>query len=233
MKKHLFLICLTILSFKVLAQYPFSNLKAVQSKKTPVRRQDHKSVIKFGEYQIEVERSNMAVDQSRLIITRAKKEIQRFEENYSVIENMPDSVQILDINCDGKADIKIMLSFPGASPLATLVKRKIYLFSNKNGYFSKISFIDFSSEQERDFNNDGKYEIIAKDLISYKQHNYWKFEVYEFRNSQFVNTSLNYHYPLMFRYLKKPTFKIDQSLRKNDLRKFLSLKPRDFHQQNK
>jgi len=157
--------------------------------------------------------------------------IQHFSELTVGIESCPDTAFAADLNHDGRLDFKILFNFQGASPLASKVKRKMYLFSAPDGSYSKVSFFDFSMEPETDFNADHRYEIVAKDLIRFRNHSYWKYELFEYSDKKLRNVSLRHGYPKLVPYRNKPTNKPLSNLTEADPRKLISKQPREFDQQ--
>ncbi|GGB97954.1 hypothetical protein GCM10011325_26600 [Dyadobacter sediminis] len=157
--------------------------------------------------------------------------IQQFSEPTVSMESCRDTAFAADLNHDGRLDFKIFFDFQGASPLASKVKRKMYLFSEPDGSYSKVSFFDFSMEPETDFNADHRYEIVAKDLMQFKNHSYWKYEIFEYSGKKLRNVSLRHGYPKLVPYRNKPARKPLSDLADTDRRKLLSKQPREFDQQ--
>ncbi|KAA6438911.1 hypothetical protein FEM33_15175 [Dyadobacter flavalbus] len=157
--------------------------------------------------------------------------VQHFSEPTISIESCPDTAFAADLNDDGRLDFKILFNFKGASPLASRVKRKMYLFSEPDGSYSKVSFFDFSVEPETDFNGDHQFEIVAKDLVQFKKHSYWKYEVFEYSGKKLRNVSYKYGYPKLVPYRIKPVNKPLSNLADADRRKLMSKQPREYDQQ--
>lgn len=84
------------------------------------------------------------------------------------------------------------------------------------------SFYD-KSQKEYEFNFDGNHLIIGESLAYYKGHDYWLFDLYTYKNGNFVNVSKKYNYPIAIPYLNKETFKVTNKIPQKDLDK-LSLK---------
>ncbi len=158
-------------------------------------------------------------------------QVQQFSEPTVNLESCPDTAFAADLNNDGRLDMKIFFNFQGASPLAPKVKRKLYLISEPDGSYSKVSFFDFSMEPETDFNGDKVYEIVAKDLIQFRKHSYWKYELYQFSGKKLSNVSLKYGYPKLVPFRIKPTNKALTNLTDADRRKLMSKQPREYEQQ--
>lgn len=157
--------------------------------------------------------------------------IQHFSEPTAGIESCPDTALAADLNHDGRLDFKIFFDFQGASPLASKVKRKMYLFSEPDGSYSKISFFDFSVEPEMDFNADHRYEIVTKDLIQFRNHSYWKYELFGYSGKKLRNVSHSHGYPKLVPYRNKPTNKPLSKLADADRWKLISKQPREYDQQ--
>jgi hypothetical protein len=167
----------------------------------------------------------------KVLCEGAEGQVQHFSEPTVNLESCPDTAFAADLNNDGRTDMKIMFNFQGASPLASKVKRKMYLLSDPNGSYSKISFFDFSLEPEIDINGDKMYEIVAKDLIQFKKHSYWKYELYRFSGKKLINVSSSYGYPNLVPYRIKPTNKPLSNLAEADRRRLMSKQPREYNQQ--
>jgi hypothetical protein len=167
----------------------------------------------------------------KVLMKSAKGKEQPFSEPTVSIENCPDIAFSADLNGDGRLDLKLLFNFQGASPLASKVKRKMYLLSRPDGSFSKLSFFDFSQEPETDFNGDNQYEIVAKDLIQFKKHSYWKYELYQFSGDKLINVSLRYNYPKLVPYRIKRTSRSPASLAEADRCQLMSKQPREYDQQ--
>jgi hypothetical protein len=158
-------------------------------------------------------------------------QVQHFSEPTINLESCPDTAFAADLNNDGRPDMKILFNFLGASPLASKVKRKMYLLSEPDGSYSKVSFFDFSVEPETDFNGDHRYEIVARDLIQFKNHSYWKYELFEYSDKKLRNVSPRHGYPKLVPYRNKPTNKPLSNLTDADRRKLISKQPREYDQQ--
>lgn len=158
------------------------------------------------------------------------KEKQRFTEPSVRMQDCPDTAYVADINGDQQPDVKFLFNFSGASPLSRRVKRKIYLISSPEAGFTKLSFFDFSSEPETDFNGENAYEIMAKELISFKNHSYWKSEIYSFSSKKLVNVSSIYGYPKLVPFRNKPTRK-PVAITDEDRRILMSKRPQEYTQQ--
>lgn len=218
MKKQNFLIFfIFIFSFVTKAQYPFEKYKAIKYKeykkwKTIVDSKDSlpmtreitipdfynkKTSLKIKqELKIALPDS---IEYSELEIYKNDKLIKKFKvATHSISEPLP--VFMEDINGDGLNDLKIIYPNYGSGAFNYYCKT-VLLFQNKNGAFNQIIYTDifeeFENKPERDFNNDGKYEIITQKFQNFGQHNYWLFNIYNYKNGKLVNVNNLANYPIM------------------------------------
>lgn len=147
----------------------------------------------------------------------------------SLLIHLLDTMYVADINGDGLKDIKLIIS-TGSCGIASLNKNVIYLFQKQNNDFILISFNDMINEgrSERDFNKDGNYEIITMNLESYKNHNYWTFNVFNFKNDTLVNVNSKYNYPIMIQFLNRENYSITKNLSSQQMKKFERKLPDNF-----
>ena len=136
---------------------------------------------------------------------------------------------IADINGDKLQDIKLVV--PYMSNGLGLNTRVIYLFQQTNKSFTKISFDDKmfgQNRQERDFNNDGNYEIITMTLISYQNHSYWAYNLFDYKNNNFISVNNKYDYPILIQFLYKDNFKITNKMSRQKMKEFAQTKPEKY-----
>jgi hypothetical protein len=141
------------------------------------------------------------------------------------------TLYISDVNGDGRVDFKLITWNVGAAGLASSRAYVFYLFNKGNNRFSLISYADFFFYNERQFARDGKYEIIGQTLANYKEHSYWLFDLYSYKNGKLINVSSKYGYPIAVPYLYNETFKPTIKIPKADLHR-LSLKLPEFYTSN-
>ncbi len=118
-------------------------------------------------------------------------------------------VRVGDITGDGRPDIKIIHDYH-SNGLA-LSHRPIYLIQQEDGRFIKYSFYNSFIKRldlERDFDNDGNFEILSVNLIQFKSHSYWRFDILKFENNKFINENKKYGYPLYIQFLYRDNYKI-------------------------
>ncbi|HEX6192557.1 MAG TPA: hypothetical protein VFZ42_09340 [Chitinophagaceae bacterium] len=118
-----------------------------------------------------------------------------------------------DIDNNKKPDIKIFGRNTGTG-LAANIARKVYLF-NEGSRFRLFTFMDFSTENEYDFNGDGVFEILSCDHVSTDKHSYWVYHAFNFSNGKLKNLSRSFDYPLWTRHL----FATDRVVARNISRK--------------
>jgi len=176
----------------------------------------------------------MSTDSAYIRLYRNKKLIHKFFEPctlYGMYEN--SKLYVADINGDSLLDIKFIAPLP-YNGIAALNKRVVYLFQCPDTGFCKISFTDMfdnindstsESRPERDFDNDGNFEIITKTLENYNEHNYWTFNLYVFQNGTLVNVNDKFNYPIMIQYLFKENYKVTDKISKEKMKTFARALP--------
>ena len=156
-------------------------------------------------------------------------ETQKFIENIGFNQMSLDTVRIADFNGDGLKDIKIIAPYMGNGTASMNVK-VIYLFQQSNQSFVKISFNDKQSENrvERDFDNDGNYEIITMELMGYENHSYFNFNLFNFENGKLINVNNKNNYPILVQFLEKENFKITNKISREKMKSFTLKFPEDY-----
>jgi hypothetical protein len=141
-----------------------------------------------------------------------------------------ENVAAVDVNGDGLTDVKLLVSFAGTGSVASLSYRIIYIIQKPSGKFEKISFSDkvLTNKVDRDFNQDGKLEIVTMELNEVDDHNYWTFNVYNFDRDSLVCVNEKFGYPIMFQYLFKPNYK-QASLPDSLVKTFARRLPEDYY----
>jgi hypothetical protein len=127
-------------------------------------------------------------------------------------------------------DIKITAWYMG-NGLASLNRRRIYLFQNKDNRFTKISFLDKLGDDkkpDRDLDGDGNNEIITMNLTYYGDHSYWLFNIYDFIDGELKNVNMKYDYPIMIQYLHRENYEITNKISREKMKEF-SLKYPDSY----
>lgn len=135
-------------------------------------------------------------ESSQIIFFHENKIVQKLFVPYW-FRHVQSSADIADFNGDGIPDIKIRI-FTGGNGSAALLNYKVFLISQSNKY-RVFSFVDFSSEKEYDFNKDGIAEIIGCTTTNYKGHNYWVYNLYNWKNGALAMVSKEYGYPIWTR----------------------------------
>jgi len=171
-------------------------------------------------------------DTSNIRIFKNKKQIQLLVEPYAIGRNfgmLIDTIYFADINGDSLLDLKILCWYGGCG-IASLNERIIYLFQQPDNKFIKVSYIDMAPSQrpERDFDGDGNYEIITMRLEGYENHNYWTFNLYNFKNGNLECVNDKYDYPIMIQYLFKANYKITDKISKEKMKTFSKKLPDYF-----
>jgi hypothetical protein len=131
-------------------------------------------------------------------------------------------------------DCKLLIPYNG-NGLASLNTRVIYLFQHKDNSFTKISYLDMingkhagDNRSERDFNKDGNYKIIAMSLISYHNHSYWVFNLYNFLNNELESVNNKYNYPILIQCLFPDNYNVARNISREKMKSFALAKPEDY-----
>lgn len=97
----------------------------------------------------------------------------------------PHRIYKFDIDGNGLEDF-IVLLHQGATSLGD--EGEIYLKRQQGGY-QKISYESSGIwiEDFTDINRDGRYEVIITDIYAGEKHNYFVYDVYEFKDYRLVN----------------------------------------------
>lgn len=168
-------------------------------------------------------------ENSVIKIFKNSMETQNFTENIGFNPIALDSVRIADFNEDGLSDIKIIAPYMG-NGIASMNVKVIYLFQQPNQNFLKVSFDDKQSDNrcERDFDNDGNYEIITMKLSSYQNHSYWNFNLFNIVNGKLINVNEKHKYPILIQFLEKENFKITEKISREKMKSFALKLPEGY-----
>lgn len=224
---------LLLVSFKTYAQYPFEKYPAIKYDSAAFKIIEGKgeytniAIARYKNYRIELLEHSLK-DSSNLLVYFKDKLIKKIKWGEFVSTYLDGTLQIADIDGDGKLDFKINVWNVGAAGLASSRESKIYLFNKGNNKFSKIEILDFFPHVERDINNKGKYEIIAQGLAEYKKHNYWIFNLYQYKNGKLVNVSSQFGYPIAVPFLFKDTYKATHRISKKELQRLSLEQEKDY-----
>jgi hypothetical protein len=235
----LIFVLLLLCSLKSFAQYPFEKYPALKYTKVPFRIIHQKNgntnvaVATYLGYRFEMLEKSLT-DSTNLLVYFKNSLIKKVVSDFTTTLSIAEPLYVGDINGDGLPDFKIVYQNDGSGLAGSLVT-KLYLFNTCNNHFKRISFCDFycKSKNEYDFNGDGNYEILGQNYISYKNHSYWGFDLYNYRAGKFVNVSKKYNYPIMVRFLAaKESFKIANTISRATMKTF-SLELPGFYEQDK
>ena len=238
MKRILSLIIIILITLTVKAQYPFDSLPSIHYKKyahwkrydkskKEGKKQSTKTLPNFfiNQDTLTIQLTSFELEDSSIIrIYRNNKQIQKLYEPYSIGDNtfrLYDNLYVADFNNDGLLDLKILSWYAGCG-LASENVRVIYLFQNKDNTFTKISYLDMdaSNHTEKDFDNDGNFEIITKSIDSYENHSYWVFNIYNYIDGKLICVNEKYNYPIMVQYLNKENYKITNKISRQKMKDF-------------
>jgi len=170
-------------------------------------------------------------DSSYITILRNGKSLQRFFEPMFFNDvNLSESVMVADINGDKLQDLKLIIPYMDNG--LGWNTRVIYLFQLKNKSFLKISYLDNmagENRQERDFDGDGNYEIITMTLVSYLSHSYLSFNLFNYKNNDFINVNNKQNYPILIQFLYKDNFKVTHIMSRQKMKEFEQTKPKEYN----
>lgn len=165
-------------------------------------------------------------DSSRVLIFHAKKLHQTIYID-TPIWFLLDVALLSDLNGDGRYDIKLNF-FGTGNGLAGLAATKLYMYSNGDE-FRAFTFLDFSSEKEYDFNNDGQYEILGCNHVYKDEHSYWVYNAYDFIGNKMINISEKIGYPLWTKHLMRTNRVVAGNVSPADRIRELKPLPDNFH----
>jgi len=150
--------------------------------------------------------------------------------------NALENIYIGDINGDSLPDIKFTCSNVSGAGLGSAWQRRIYLFQQPNGKFRKIAYKDFyisgksplNDLNERSFDSDNSYKIITNQLVEYRGHNYWTFDLYEYKNGELNCVDDKYDYPIMVEYLYRENYEVTKKIFAEKMKTFKKEKPDEY-----
>lgn len=243
--RNLLLILFFLISFTSHGQYPFEKYPSIKYKlyrnwKTSLRNDKEEKV----EFTLSIpgffdKKDSLTIlltsftnkwDSSYITLLRNGKQLQRFFEPMFFNElNILEPLRLADINGDKLQDLKLIFPYMG-NGTASLIMRVIYLFQGKSERFIKISYLDKTDGNwpERDFNNDGNYEIVTMSLANYQNHSYWVFNLFNFKNNDLVNSNDKYNYPILIQYLRRDNYKITDKISRLKMKEFGQQKPEEY-----
>ncbi len=249
MQINLFVLAFLAYTVNIFAQYPFEKYKSpevikfnnwIDSSDTEEMASQFIQINLSGVYknsdgcQLKVSPYLNNVDNklsyTQIQIFRNNHQIQEFHSDkidFVGSHLTPYSVKVGDFNGDGFKDIKIY-GWYGGNGLASLYNRVIYLFQKRNGSFTKVSFLDMGEREERDFNKEGKYEVITMKVININNHNFWFFQLYQWEGDTLVTVSKKYSYPILIQLLYKPNYIVYNKISKIQNEKYLDLQPDEY-----
>jgi hypothetical protein len=155
---------------------------------------------------------------------------QTFLEPTPYYGSLLEAACVADIDGDGRKDVKFAW-FTGGSGLASSIMRVVYLFQYQPGLFTKVSYYTFYSDAtriERDFDGDGRYEIITNDVTNFEGHNYWTFNVYNFNVNKLVNVNDRFDFPVMVQLLNRENFAPTARITRQQRKKFSADHPSEL-----
>lgn len=169
-------------------------------------------------------------DSTVVSIYRNNKQIQTFFEPIGF--NPIEPLRLADFNNDNLADLKLIFPYMG-NGIAALNVRVVYLLQHKDNTFSKLSYFDKMSEnrKERDFNKDGNFEIITMTLMSYQDHNFWLFNLFNIKNFDLVSVNDKSNYPILIQFLYRNNYKVTNKMSRQKMKEFAQEKPEEYERQ--
>lgn len=245
MKTLAVLFAISFLTLTANGQYPFEKYPAIKYReyknwkfydKTETENKFHctMTIPKFFDNQdnLTIQLTTFGYNYNSFVrIYRNKKLLQKnFEPMFFNDVNIDNqSIRVADINGDNLKDIKIIAWYMG-NGTASMNVRTIYIFQNKEGHFTKISFFDKASDDklERDFDGDGNYKIITMTLKGYGGHSYWLFNLFNYLNGDLVNVNSKDNYPIMIQYLNRENYKITKKISRSKMKAFTMKLPEEY-----
>jgi hypothetical protein len=217
--KYFLILVLFSLAFICRAQYPFEKYPAIKYRAyegwtlsnidTNSINVSISSIIIpnfYGKENLKIKMLVNDQDTSYILLYKGEK---LFQKIFADVPYKPKSIRVADINGDGLQDIKLVTPHMGSTGLASMNMDIIYLFQKPNGKFTFISYTDMvdMNRAERDIDGDGNYEIITMYLQDYETHNYWVFNLYNYKNGKLVNVNEKFDYPIMVQFLYRENYK--------------------------
>lgn len=253
MKTFLSFILFLLFSDSISAQCPWDTLpkiKAREFEKCKISRNEE-----TGNYSFKRTIPNWTVDSLALVlqitgndtlergnfhISLGKRKSQRFAiaggiNNLRFIETA--KLISADYNNDGLQDLKFVVPNHGCCGAYNYYTDVYYLLQKPDGKFHVCFLNDlflYFEEQtdeirtERDFNGDGKFEIITQCFNAVGEHNYWTYNLYHFEGYQLVNANKVADYPVMAQILDSGDCKITKRISRNNMKKFAKKLPEDY-----
>ncbi|MDT3405546.1 hypothetical protein [Mucilaginibacter terrae] len=228
---------LLIYSLSCFAQYPFEKhppikYQTAKFNKIPGRKNnDNIWTAKYQNYRVELLEIRLE-DSTNVVLYFKNKAILKLKEGVDIndIALYDTQLYIANIDNNGFPDFKIII-YNNGSGLAGSLEHKIFLFNHGKNRFQNISFMDFFANTERDFNGDGKFEIIGQSYLSYQNHAYWVFDLYNYKKGKLVNVGKRFNYPILTRFLaSKESYSITHNMSRKQMKQFSHAFPRDYKQ---
>lgn len=242
MTKLLKLIFFLIGTSNAFAQYPFEKYKALPYKtyndwettlnpkdSLPMLRTIHladfdaiKSTFKIVQ-ELKLTEPD-SIEYSELTLFKNGEKLEEFVVDTRTISN-PLPVLVADVNGDGLNDIKIIFPNYGCGAFNYYCET-VYLFQKKDGNFKAIIYTDlfeeFENRPERDLNNDGNFEIITQTFQNFGKHNYWLFNLYNYKDGQLKNVNSIANYPIM---IPLNSFEISKKISRKTMKRYAIKSP--------
>jgi hypothetical protein len=250
MKQCVNIILLSFIAISSNAQFPFEslskpNIEGFNDWKVYNREESKKKIdftisissfyangdtltLQLTNHLYETQNSNLRVFQNSKEIDKHRIEFLYVLSPYA----KPDSVFIGDFNGDSLTDLKVYLPNHIAAGSYNSYAQLIYLFQKEDGTFSPISFSDyfegFNNRLERDFDNDGNFEIITQTYQKIDGHSYWCFNLYNYTAGGLINVNIKGDYPILIQLLNRVNFEITKNLTKEKMLKQAIKLPSDY-----
>ena len=229
---------LLLITLKSSAQYPFEKYRpmrydTISIKSIGENSYDHYKGFKreafYKDYKIVfLGDSDRLADSSNILLYHHNYLIKKVKTEASVNNDFfNEPIRVGDIDGNGNLDFKIVIWNNGCGAAGDYAV-KIYLINRGKDIFSSFSFFDLYNNVERDFDNNGKHEIVGQVYQQYKLHAYYIFDIYSIKNGQLVNVSNKYNYPIVVKDLWDPTYKVTHKIPKAALLKLSSKFPTDY-----
>lgn len=215
---------LLLCTFKSFGQYPFEKYPAVKYQKLIVKGDFYADSSFIGsasykKYKLIFKQQRAYKNIDVAIFYNGKVTSNLHLALSEVVLAVCDTIYMADIDGNGKPDFKFILQYNG-SGLAGSLSHKVLLFNSNSNRFKAKCYIDFFDGPERDFNNDGKYEIIGQVYESYQGHAYMVYNLFNYIKGSFHNVNKLANYPIMIQYLERENYKITDKISRKGMKQF-------------
>lgn len=132
----------------------------------------------------------------------------------------PMEIYRLDLDGNGLKDF-VVFSWWGGAGLASMNYRVDLFLKKDKRQYQRISYDTMNPDMKDfvDLNHDGKAEVIITGYYPGKKHNYFSYNIYQFKNFRILNSdSIFKHFPKFIWLTEKPNDKDTQHLSEKERR---------------